>query len=455
MLIRGGSIVTEGGVLDSADVLIESGVITQIGRGLSESGEVIDAHGMWVLPGVIDPHVHPVQQGVSINHPMLEDFEEASYGAAMGGATTICAYAQRVPGVEILEMIHRQIEFGKKAAYTDFAINALCFAGDDVAEVVTKGTSQLGVRTFKAMLAYHKNGLMLEDDRLLVMMKVAKQNNATVLIHAENGRVIDCMEDHARGFAELDIDVLLDCAPPELEAEGIFKTAMLSSITGARILFVHLTSKIGCETLSWLRNRPEGSLLSIETQPHYALFTNQEVRDRGPLAKVGPVLKTEVDRTAVRDAIANGLVSHLSSDHSPRSIAVKTSKASILDAPYGGISGTEVLLPLAWKLGIHDGLFDVQRVVELTSTNAAKQYGLYPKKGTIRIGSDGDFALVPIDGPTKVITPSNLHMKSDYSLYEGIETAGFPQIVIKGGQVIVQEGSLIRRPHGAYLGKGE
>jgi len=445
-------LVTEAGLVDDADVLIEDGVISQIGRGLPEFGEVVDAKGMWVLPGVIDPHVHTVQEGVSLNHPMLEDLAEASYAAVLGGATTICAYAQRIPDVDVLEMVHRQIEFGKRASYADFAINALCFGGDDVAEAVAQGSTKLGVRTFKAMLAYHKNGLMIEDDSLLLMMQAAKGRGVTVLVHAENGRVSDCLEDHAFALGDFDPHQLLECAPPELEAEGVFKTAMLSRITGARVLFVHLTSEIARDTLVWLRSQPGGSRLSVETQPHYALFTEEAAIERGPLAKVGPVLKRDADLKAVREAITTGLVSHLSSDHSPRSIAVKTQAENIRDAPYGGISGTEVLLPLAWKLGVHDGLFGLPRIAALTSTNAAKSYGLYPKKGAIRVGSDGDLALVPIDGPMKVITPSNLHMKSDYSLYEGIETAGFPSVVIKAGVVVVAEGEMVGRPQGAYLG---
>lgn len=452
MLVRGGAVVTEGGVQEDTDILIENGEIKAIGRGLPEHGEVVDAFEHWVLPGAIDPHVHTSQQGVSLNEPMLDDLEEASRTAVIGGATTISAYAQRIPGVELLDMVNRQIEFGKRACYADFSINTLCFGGDDVANVVDIGRNKLGVRTFKAMLAYHKRGLMLDDDALYIMMRTAARVGATVLIHAENGRIIDCLEHHITEDGPVERHHLLEAAPAELEAEGIYKAAMISRLTGARVLFVHLTSEIGRDTLAWLKSRPGGERLAVETQPHYALLTNDAVLERGPLAKVGPVLKHDHDRDAVREALASGLVSHLSSDHSPRSKEVKLHTDNIFDAPYGGISGTEVLLPLAWKLGLHDGLFDVARLAQLVSTNAAKQYGLYPKKGAIRAGADADLVLVPRDGKTKVITPANLHMRSDYSLYEGIESAGFPEFVIKAGQLVVGEGELLTRPHGAYLG---
>jgi dihydroorotase-like cyclic amidohydrolase len=414
---------------------------------------VLDAAGHYVLPGAVDPHVHCTQEGVSVNEPMIDDLEESSRTALLGGSTTICAYAQRIPGADLLEMVNRQIEFGRRAAYGDFALNALCMGSDDVVDVVDKGKRQLGVQTFKAMLAYNSRGMMMEDDQLLRMMRTAAEVGATVLVHAENGRVIDCLDHLLRDRGDISDADLLAGAPPELEADGIVKAAMLARLAGARVLFVHLTSKLGRDALRWVRSLPGGDRISVETQPHYGLLTNAAVLERGALAKVGPVLKEDEDRQAVREAMADGLVSHLSSDHSPRHSHVKLAADNILDAPYGGISGTEVLLPLAWRLGMQEGLFDIVRLAQLVSTNAARQYGLYPRKGSIQVGADGDLALVPIRGEGKIITPANLHMQSDYSLYEGISSAGFPAFVVKGGRIVVGEGELLTRPHGAYINR--
>jgi len=451
MLVRGGAVVTETAVEPETDVLIRDGVIVAVGRGLPEEGEVLDARDHYVLPGVIDPHIHTTQAGVSLNEPTLDDLEEASRVALLGGATTICAYAQRIPGADLLEMVDRQIAFGNRATYGDFAINALCFQGDDVVRVVDEGRRKLGVGNYKVMLAYNSRGLMIGDDEMLMLMRTAAANGSTVLVHAENGHIIDCLEHLVRERGDIVDDDLLECAPPEVEAEGILKTAMLARVTGATVNFVHLTSRLGAELVTWARAQPGGGRIFVETQPHYALLTNDAVLDRGALAKVGPVLKRDEDREAIREALRSGLVSHLSSDHSPRTAAVKLSADNILDAPYGGISGTEVLLALAWKLGIHDGLFDVVRLAQLVSTNAARRYGLYPSKGAIRAGADGDLALVPVDGPTRTITPANLHMHSDYSLYEGIESAGFAPFVVKAGTLVVAERELVSRPQGRFL----
>lgn len=450
MLIRGGRIVTDQGTLD-ADVLIEGGLISSLGTRLAGNGEVIDASGCWVLPGCFDPHVHTSLEGHSVNEPMLDDLEEASRVALLGGVTTIGAYAQRTPTHAVLEMLERQIDFGRKASYVDFVMNALCFPGDDVPHVVETGVRKLGVCAFKAFLSYHNRGLMTEDDDLLDMMRAAAAEDALVLVHAENGRVISRLERHEREQRPITNDALVRTAPGEIEADGIFKSAMLSRLTRCRVLFVHVTSRMGVETLGWLKSRPGGDLLAAETQPHYLFLTNDAVLERGGLAKVGPPLKGEEDRQAVRHAVGTGLVSHLSSDHSPRSRDVKMAAAHILDAPYGGISGAEVLLALTYRL-FEEGLVDIEQVARLTSSNAARVHGLYPRKGSIRPGADADIVVVPIDGEDRPIMPATLHGRSDYSLYEGLSSRGFPRYVVRAGHLVVEDAEILERVPGRYLG---
>ena len=451
MLIRGGRVVTEQGVHD-ADVLIEDGTIAAIEPGLAPDGNVtVDADGCWVLPGGVDPHVHTSQEGHSINEPMLDDLEEASRVALLGGVTTIGAYAQRIPDAGLLEMLERQIAFGRRASYTDFWMNALCFPGDDVNRIVDEGVNRLGVRAYKGFLAYHNRGLMMEDDMLLDVMRGAVKHGAVVLVHPENGRIIDRLEQIEFDQGDISNDAFLRTAPPEIEVDGMVRTAMLARLTGCKVVFVHLTSRLGAETATWLKSIAGEDRIVVETQPHYLFLTNQAVLERGPLAKVGPAIKEEEDREAVREAARTGLLSHLSSDHSPRSSSVKFAADNILHAPYGGISGTEVLVPLAHRL-MEEGLIDITRLAELIATNAAKAYGAYPRKGTLRPGSDGDAVIIPIDGDARAITPANLHGASDYSLYEGIASAGFPRYVVKGGRLAVEDGTIVERIPGRHLG---
>lgn len=447
LLVRNGHIVTESGVLEDADVLVQDGLIAALGwdlTGLGAIDEVVDAEDCYVLPGVIDPHVHTSLDGHSVNEAMAEDLEAASLAGLHGGVTTVGAYVQRIPGRDLLEMIQRQIAFGRAAAWTDFALNALCFPGDDLDAIVLKG-SDLGIGTFKVFLSYHNRGLMTEDDDLYRLMARCAERDAVVLVHAENGRIIDHLEAAERQRGEPDRGALLRSAPAEIEAEGMFRAATFARMTGCRLLFVHVTSAAGARMLASLRAQA-GRRIAAETQPHYCLLTNDEVLERGGLAKVGPPLKTPEDVVAVRTALGEGVISHLSSDHSPRMREVKLATDNILDAPYGGISGVELLLPLAFRLGLQEGLFDITTLARVTSTNAAKRFGLYPRKGTIRPGADGDLTLVPVDGDERVITPSILHGASDYSLYEGIASRGFPRTVIRNGRLALRDGEVQRVP---------
>ena len=450
MLVTGGQVVTEEGAIE-ADVLIENGTIARVGPKLRSDGETVDARACWVLPGVIDPHVHVLQEGHHMLEPTLDDLEEASRVGLFGGVTSVFAYALRTRDYDLVEMLRRQISYGERASYVDFGINALCLPGDDVETAVEIGAKQLGIRTYKGMLGYNRRGLMLDDETFFRLLSAAGRAGALVLVHPEHGRMIDFFEDQARKAGATDFGAHLRCAPSELEAEAMFRTATLAQLASANVLFVHLTSAIAASTFGWLKSTPLGAHLVAETQPHYALLTNDATLARGPLGKVGPPLRDAFDRDAVRAALTSGLISHLSSDHSPRNTAVKLAKDNILDAPYGGISGTEVLLPLAHAIGPEQGCFDIVKMAQLVSTNAAKVYGAYPRKGTIRPGSDGDLTILPIDGPAKAITPTNLHGRSDYSLYEGLSSRGFPRDVIRGGVRVIADGEMVARAPVRYL----
>jgi len=201
----------------------------------------------------------------------------------------------------------------------------------------------------------------------------------------------------------------------------------------------------------WLRAGPDAGRLSWETQPHYALLTNQEVLDRGALAKVGPPLREERDRAAVLAAVREGLVAALSSDHAPRTTAMKLATPDILDAPHGGISGVETLLRLAAEIA--DGEDEdalMMRLAELSSGGAARTFGLLPRKGVIQEGADADLALVRLGEPER-IEPAGLHQASDYSLYEGLTTRLRLDAVVKGGRLAVRDGRILGGPGGVHL----
>ena len=174
-------------------------------------------------------------------------------------------------------------------------------------------------------------------------------------------------------------DSYLRSQPVELEPEGMNRTAMFAGLTGCRLHFVHCTSAPGAAMLGGLKD--SGGSVTAETQIHYLLLTNDEVLKRGPLGKVGPPLRDPEHLAPLWDALADGRIDHLSSDHSPKSLEVKLAAANILDATYGGIAGTGVMLPLAFSEGFQKGRLSIERLAEVTSTRAAQIYGIYPQKG--------------------------------------------------------------------------
>ena len=447
-VIKGGSVVTEERVFD-ADVQIDGGTISAIGPNLD--GEVIvDATGSWVLPGAIDPHVHISLEGHSTTAPLLDDLVGATSAGLYGGVTTVGAYVQRTPIKDIVGVMKGLIAFGEQSAAADFFINALLLPGDDL-ESAIRGGAELGVMSFKSLLAYNKAGLMFDDEDLMRILHLVAEVGAVALIHAENGGAADYLDEveRSRGVSNASF---LRTQPGLLEAEGMVRSAILAEIAKARVLFVHLSSKEGAETLRRLRSGPSGRFVACETQPHYLALTNKEVLDRGPLGKVGPPLKEADDVSAVWDAVISGDVTHISSDHSPKSMAVKLSADNILDATYGGIPGVEPMLPLVYELGFKNGRIRIEDVVRLTSSAAAREYGIYPRKGVIQEGSDADVVVIPKNASSRELTPANLHGPSDYSIYESLSSTGFPSNVVRRGTVVLRDGKLTgENPNGSYL----
>ena len=449
LLIRNGLVVTEHATIE-ADVLIEGESIAAIGHGLI-ADTTIDASESYVLPGVIDPHVHTSLLGHSPMQPLGEDFAQTTFAGLMGGVTTTGGYVQRTPEHSLPEILRGQIEWSCEHASTDFFFNALVLPGDDIPAVVADAVG-LGISTFKTFMSYAKRGLQLDDAELYELLRTTALHGVTALAHPENGVIADLLEREERASGTIDHGAFLRTAPGMLEAEGMYRAGSFARMVGATLLFVHLSSKEGAAALRHLQSLPGGERILCETQPHYLSLTNQEVLDRGPLAKVGPPLKEAEDIEAVWAAVLDGHVGHLASDHTARSVAMKMDgNPNILDAAYGGFSGTELLLPLSFRFEIEEGRYDVVAMSHLISTTAAKVYGLYPRKGTIRPGSDADLTIVPVDGPSVEITPERLHGMSDYTVFRNMSSRGFPSHVIRRGTLVVADNEVVGTQTAAYL----
>jgi dihydropyrimidinase len=446
-VVRNGRLVTGDGVIEG-DISFRDGVIDRIGTGLA-GRTIADVDGAWVLPGAVDPHLHISLGGHAITEPVLHDLHQAARSALRGGVTTIGVYAQRTPASTVAEAVEGEIARERDGVATDYFINALLMPGDDIEAAVAKSAA-LGANSFKTMVAYARRGLMLDDTAICLLMERAAEVSGITLVHAENGGAIDYLDavERRRGVTNASY---LRSQPVELEPEGMNRTAMFAALTGCHLHYVHCTSAPGANMLGALKD--SGKSVTAETQIHYLLLTNDEVLERGPLGKVGPPLREADHLPRLWEALADGRIDHLSSDHSPKSLEVKLAADNILDATFGGIAGSGVMLPLAFSEGFQKGRLSIERLVEVTSTRAAQIYGIYPQKGVLAEGSDADLAVIP-EGQTETwLTHEFLEPAAGYSLYESLSTTGMPNLVIRGGSVVVSDGELVGPENGRYLAR--
>ena len=446
-VVRNGRLVTPDGVLEG-DISFRNGVIHQIGTGL-EGRTVADVDGAWVLPGAVDPHLHISLGGHSITEPLLHDLHQAARAALRGGVTTMGVYAQRTPVTTVAESIEGEIGRERDGVATDYFINALFLPGDDI-EGTAARSAEVGVTSFKTMVAYAQRGQMLDDASICLLMERAAAVGGITLVHAENGGAIDYLDAVERRQGVTNASYLRS-QPAELEPEVMNRTATFAALTGCRLHFVHTTSAQGAAMLGTLKD--SGASVTAEAQIHYLLLTNDEVLRRGPLGKVGPPLRDAEHLAPLWDALADGRIDHLSSDHSPKSLEVKLAADNILDATFGGIAGTGVMLPLAFSEGFRKGRLTIERLAEVTSTRAAQIYGVYPQKGVLAEGSDADLVVIPEGQPEVRLTHEYLEPAAGYSLFESLSTNGIPSLVIRGGSVVVSDGELVGPENGRYLAR--
>jgi len=436
VLIQGGMVVTGAGI-QKADVAIKGEKIIRVKPRLpqEEAGRVIDASGKYVLPGVIDVHVHPVYE---------DDMGGLSLTAAYGGVTTLIHFAYAKPGMKLIDTIKQYQEEGSKKSYLDFGIHGTLFDPASQIEEIPKAF-ELGVSSFKMFMAYAKLKWMTDDYHLAAAMDLIAECGGMAMVHAENGLVTDYLEDRSLKRGEDQKAVFLKTRPDYLEAEAIFRAISIAAITRCPLYIVHLSTARGVVSLQ--QARAEGQTIYVETCPQYLTMTDAKLQKLGPLAKIGPPLRTEKDRLALWKAIQKGIIDTVASDHAPK---IKRIEDPFFQAPYGSPQ-SETMLTVTYDEGVNKGRIKLNRMVQLFSENPAKIFGLYPKKGTIQKGADADLLIFD---PNKIhtIQYQTQHSGAPYTLYEGRRCKGKPILVMQRGKILIEDGEMKGRPgEGRFL----
>jgi dihydropyrimidinase len=438
VLIKNGHIFT---AVDNyvADILVDDGKIRTIGTDLSaEDAKTIDATGKYVIPGGIDPHTHldfPFGGTVS-----SDDFSTGTIAAAVGGTTSIVDFVVQQRGqalTEALEIWHQKA--GGQAA-VDYGFHMIIQDLPDTRLPEMDEMVRQGVTSFKMFMAY-RGAVMVDDDTIFKAMARAADNGALICLHAEHGHMIDVLVQQALAQGNTAPRFHASTRPPITEAEATHRAIRMAEVAGAPVYFVHLSCVEALQEVQAARARQ--NYVYAETCPHYLTLDNSMYDQEGfEGAKyvLTPPLRDKWHQEELWKGLRRNDLQVVSTDHCAfRFSDQKTLGVNDFSKIPNGGPGIENRLSLLYTNGVATGLMDLNRLVEIFSTNPAKLFGLFPRKGTIAVGSDADIVVFDPDAET-VISAQTHHMNIDYNLYEGMAVKGVPEVVIANGRVLVEDG---------------
>ena len=455
-IIKGGCIATASDVF-TADIGIRNGRIDCIGDLGTRADEVIDARGKLVLPGGIDSHCHMDQQAID-GVETADDFFTGTRSAACGGTTTVIPFAMPLPGQNLRDVT---ADYRKRAqkAVIDYGIHLIVidpndhFLGQELPNFVEEGYTSL-----KVYMTYE--GFKLEDRQVLKVLAAARREGAFVMIHAENDDCIHWLTEEliAAGKTEPRYFAHAHAAPAEREATH--RAITLAEVADMPVLIVHVSAAEAMEQIAWACAK--GLAIHAETCPQY-LFLDASLMDQPGIEAAkyicSPPPRGSGHHAALWRGLAQGPFDVFSSDHSSRVFnsrkgKMRHGKNAAFHQISAGIPGIEVRLPLLFSGGVGRGRITLERFVALAATNAAKLYGLYPRKGSIVIGGDADLAIWD-PGLEVTISHDLLHDATDYTPYDGQKVTGWPVMTISRGELVCKNGEFVGAPGRGQFQKRE
>jgi len=454
LIIKGGTIVTASDQY-VGDIGVEGGVISQIAQSLPANGaRVIEAAGLYVIPGAIDAHTHlDMPFGGTVTS---DDFETGQIAAACGGTTTHVDYClQSVGGT-----LHAALDTWKAKAVGKAVIDyGFHLAVTDLTPSVMNelpAMVELGITSFKCFMAY-KGVFQIDDATLFQVLEQARELGVLVNVHAENGDVVDLLIHRYVNEGLVTPRYHAASRPPEVEAEATHRAVALAELARAPLNVVHMTHEGSVRHVAEARARG-ATHIHGETCPQYLLLNVDQYDEpdfQGARYVMSPPLRQAKEHEYLWRQLASGTLQTLMTDHcSFRMADQKTlGKDNFAKIP-NGIPGIETRVPIVFSEGVGRGHISLQTMVATMCTNPARMYGLYPRKGCLAVGSDADIVL--IDPKKRVILRAEtLNQHTDYCPYEGLEVTGYPVLTISRGEVIAENGKYVGAPaRGRFLHRG-
>ena len=454
VIVRGGRVATAAAVT-TCDIGIKDGRVAALAERLEDAGRVIDAAGKTVTPGGVDGHCH-LDQPSTDGSVAADDFLTGTRSAAAGGTTTVIPFALQMRGHSLHEAIEDYHQRAQGKALIDYAFHLIVtdptpqVCGQELPALIQDGYS-----SFKVYMTY--DDLKLDDRQILDVLSVARRNQGMVMIHAENSDCIGWLTDRLEEAGKIAPRYHATSRPRPVEREATHRAITLAELLDVPVLIVHVSAREAVREIR--RAQARGLRIFGETCPQYLFLTEDDLAKpgfEGAKCMCSPPPRDKENQQVIWDGLSNGTFQVFSSDHAPtryndpKGKMLRGTKESFRWVP-NGVPGIETRMPLLFSEGVGKGRIDLPAFVALTATNAARLYGLYPRKGTIAVGSDADI-VVWDDDRELTITNDLLHHNVDFTPYEGIRLRGWPETVLCRGQVIFEDGEIKGQPgHGEFL----
>lgn len=442
LVVRGGMVVTSGSEAD-CDVGITSGKVVQLGGSLRGRRE-IDASGAIVVPGGIDMHVHltlpsPPQPGTPA---WIDDFTSGSRAAIAGGVTTVGNMTFPWEGQSLREAIARDLAAAATAAAVDYVLHPVLLSPTPESLAEIPGLAAEGHTSLKLFMMMPE--FEAQIDAMLAAIKLAGSSGMITLLHCEDGALVrfhgaELLAQNRGGVANWGVS-----RPDSTERSAVERAVAICAATGAAIYIVHLSSAAALDSAR--RGQALGLPVFVETRPLYLYLTSKALDGPDAGKYIGaPPLRQTADLEMLWAGVADGSVHTLGSDHAPWSLEAKIDSALNVVTARQGVADLETMLPMLFSEGVRKGRISLSRFVSVISTTPARLFGLYPRKGTIAVGSDADLVIIDPQ-QRRVIDGAAMESRAGYSAYDGWEVYGWPRFTISRGDVVLEDGEVVAPP---------
>ena len=454
LLVEGGRIVTAAQDY-TADLLVEDGRIKAAGAfGGAEADEVIDASGLLVFPGGVDPHTHldtPVAGTV-----ISDDFDSGTRAAAAGGTTTIIDFAIQEKGEDPRSSLERWHRMAEGKAAVDYAFHQIITdLPDRLLPSLDSLAAEEGVTSFKLFMAY-PNAWMLDDGAIFKAMRRTAENGGFIMLHCENGYAIDALVQDALARGDTDPVFHARTRPALAEDEATRRGIALAEMAGVPLYVVHMSSAGSVQAMAEARGR--GVRAYAETCPHYLLLTDERLAEpgfEGANYVCSPPLRPAEHHAPLWNGLRTGDLQAVGTDHAPFFFEQRQAGRGDFSKIPNGLPGIEWRMSLLYHYGVAEGRISLNRFVEITSANAAKLFGLYPRKGEIAPGSDADLVIFDPAGRTALSAAAQV-TNCGYNPYEGRVLDGSIRTVLLRGKAVVRGGRYAAAsPRGEFVKRAE